>query len=65
MRPSKNESRHSSNHGVSPRAVGTVGVTTATAFLSQSVMTLAAAGAGVPTAIQAPSMAAETEQLTA
>src|SRR5215472_671308 len=35
----------------------------ATAFSSQSVMTLARADAGVPTATQAPIMAAETERL--
>src|SRR6266566_487598 len=39
------------------------GATAAMAFSSQSVMTLAYAGAGVPTATQAPIMAAGTEPL--
>jgi hypothetical protein len=41
-----------------------IGVTANTAFSSQSVMTLARAGAGAATATQAPIMAAGTERLS-
>jgi hypothetical protein len=41
------------------------GATAAMAFSSQSVMTLAHAGAAAPTASQAPIVAAQTERFTA